>query len=74
MSSPLIASAPAWTIPDYLETSDGHLQINGVDALQLARQYDTPLFIFSEPRIRWNIDRLKRAAPISANDRRSVSR
>ncbi len=62
MPSPLIASAPAWTIPDYLETSDGHLQINGVNALQLAREYDTPLFIFSEPRIRWNIDRLKRAA------------
>ncbi len=62
MPSPLIASAPAWTIPDYLETGDGHLQINGVNALQLAREYDTPLFIFSEPRIRWNIDRLKRAA------------
>jgi diaminopimelate decarboxylase len=62
MSSSVVASVPAWTIPDYLETRGGHLTINGVDALELAREYDTPLFVFSEPRIRSNIERLKAAA------------
>ncbi|MEJ7578473.1 MAG: hypothetical protein WKF74_15860, partial [Pyrinomonadaceae bacterium] len=62
MSSQAIASQPAWTIPGYLETRDGHLIINGVDATELAQEYDTPLFVFSEPRIRSNIERLKDAA------------
>jgi len=62
MSSSLVASAPAWTIPGYLETRDGHLQISGIDALSLAAEYETPLFVFSEPRIRWNIERLTQAA------------
>src|SRR3979411_2148203 len=55
-------AAPAWTIPDYLEVRDGHLTINGADALELVRQYDSPLFVFSEPRIRSNIKRLQSAA------------
>ncbi|HVG31871.1 MAG TPA: diaminopimelate decarboxylase [Pyrinomonadaceae bacterium] len=53
---------PAWTIPGYLETREGHLTISGVDALSLVAEHDTPLFVFSEPRIRANILRLKRAA------------
>src|SRR6266487_6020853 len=61
MSSP-VAVAPAWTIPDYLEVCDGHLSINGADALELIREKGSPLFVFSEPRIRANIDRLKLAA------------
>ncbi|HVG39334.1 MAG TPA: diaminopimelate decarboxylase [Pyrinomonadaceae bacterium] len=56
------SSAPAWSIPDYLEVVDGHLHIDGGNALELARTYDTPLFVFSEPRLRANIDRLKSAA------------
>jgi D-ornithine/D-lysine decarboxylase len=55
-------TAPAWTIPGYLETSEGHLSISGVDALSLVAEHETPLFVFSEPRIRSNILRLKRAA------------
>ncbi len=55
-------SAPAWTIPDYLQTRDGHLTIDGVDAGALATQMGTPLFVFSEPRIRANIRRLQDAA------------
>ncbi|HYO98884.1 MAG TPA: hypothetical protein VER76_01575, partial [Pyrinomonadaceae bacterium] len=55
--------APAWTIPDYLEARrGGHLHINGADALQLVREYGSPLYVFSEPRIRANVARLKRAA------------
>ncbi len=62
MSSPLVANVPAWTIPGFLETRDGHLTIDGVDALALVAEYDSPLFVFSEARIRSNIARLKRAA------------
>ncbi|MFN2453051.1 MAG: diaminopimelate decarboxylase [Pyrinomonadaceae bacterium] len=62
MTSQLVASAPAWTIPGYLEAHNNHLHINSVDALELTREHDTPLFVFSEPRIRHNIERLKQAA------------
>src|ERR1051325_3803346 len=61
MSTTLTAT-PAWSIHDYLEVRDGHLNINGADALDLIRRFDSPLFVFSEPRIKSNIDRLKRAA------------
>jgi D-ornithine/D-lysine decarboxylase len=57
-----VAVAPAWTITDYLEVRDGHLSINGADALELIREKGSPLFVFSEPRIRANIARLKLAA------------
>ncbi|MGH9901773.1 MAG: diaminopimelate decarboxylase [Pyrinomonadaceae bacterium] len=62
MSTSLVAPAPAWAIPDYLEARAGRLHVNGVEALRLAREHETPLFVFSEPRIRTNIERLKRAA------------
>lgn len=62
MSSQVAAYCPAWTIPGYLEIVDGHLSINGADSLSLAREYGSPLFVFSEPRIRANIERLKDAA------------
>ena len=64
MSSGGIALSPAWTIAHYLEVRDGHLSINGSDALQLITQYGTPLFVFSESRIRTNIERLKHAAEV----------
>ena len=62
MSTIVAASSPAWTIPDYLEVRAGRLAINGADALELVRKYDSPLFVFSAPRIRSNINRLKAAA------------
>ena len=62
MSSRVAALHPAWAIPGYLETSNGHLAINGVDAIELVREYDSPLFVFSAPRIRSNIQRLQEAA------------
>lgn len=55
--------SPAWSIPQFLEVNQANrLSVNGVDALQLAGQFETPLFVFSEPRIRHNIRRLQRAA------------
>ena len=62
MSSRVAAMHPAWAIPGYLETSNGHLAINGVDAIELVREYDSPLFVFSASRIRSNIQRLQQAA------------
>jgi diaminopimelate decarboxylase len=52
---------PAWTIPGYLEIKNNHLLINGVDAIKLADEFDTPLFVVSAPRIRYNIARLLEA-------------
>jgi len=54
--------APAWTIPGYLEARAGRLHIDGADALELVRAHGSPLYVFSEPRIRSNIARLQRAA------------
>jgi diaminopimelate decarboxylase len=62
MSATVATSNPAWSISDYLEVRHGHLAINGADALALVAQYDSPLFVFSGPRIKSNIARLKSAA------------
>ncbi|MEP6635376.1 MAG: diaminopimelate decarboxylase [Acidobacteriota bacterium] len=62
MSSQVVGLSPAWTIPGYLEVANGHLTINGADAVTLIEKYDSPLFVFSAPRIRFNIERLKSAA------------
>jgi diaminopimelate decarboxylase len=64
MSSGKVQMSPAWTIPGYLEVRDGRLSINRVDAVKLVEEYNSPLFVFSEARIRANIDRLKHAAEV----------
>ena len=64
MSSGKVQMSPAWAIPGYLEVRDGRLSINGVDAVKLVEEYNSPLFVFSEARIRANIDRLKHAAEV----------
>ncbi len=56
-----MTTQPDWAIPNYLEVKDNHLHINGVDAVALAKEYDTPLFVISAPRIRANIARLLEA-------------
>ncbi|MFZ1702360.1 MAG: diaminopimelate decarboxylase [Pyrinomonadaceae bacterium] len=53
-----------WQIENFLDIKNGHLHIDGVDAVDLAREHGTPLFVFSESRIRHNIDRLKKAADV----------
>jgi D-ornithine/D-lysine decarboxylase len=53
-----------WEIENFLEVRDGQLHISGVNAVELARVHGTPLFVFSESRIRHNIDRLKKAADV----------
>src|SRR6185436_13967684 len=41
---------------------DNRLHIDGVDATELAREHGTPLFVYSEARIRHNIERLRKSA------------
>jgi len=60
--STVVTSSPAWTIPNYLEIHDGHLTIDGADALKLVREHGSPLFVFSGPRVKSNIERLRAAA------------
>lgn len=53
-----------WQIPGFLETKENRLQIDGTDAVQLANEFGSPLFVFSESRIRHNIARLKDVATV----------
>ncbi|MDQ6653758.1 MAG: diaminopimelate decarboxylase [Acidobacteriota bacterium] len=62
MATIVASTTPAWAIPDYLEVRDGQLTINDANAIELIRKHDSPLFVFSEPRIRSNVNRLKSAA------------
>src|ERR1044071_10507280 len=62
MSSGIATACPACSIPGYLEVRDDHLTVNGVDSIELVKEFNSPLFVFSEGRIRDNIARLQRAA------------
>ena len=44
-----------------IEVVDGHLHFGGVDVVALARQVETPFFVFSEQRIRWNVSAIVNA-------------
>lgn len=44
-----------WVIPGYLERENGHLHMDGVDVVQLAETYGTPVYIFSEKRLKENV-------------------
>ncbi len=46
---------------DDIEVRSGHLVFEGVDVVDLARQVETPFFLFSASRIRDNVDGLVRA-------------
>lgn len=53
-----------WEIENFLEVKNDQLHIDGVSAVKLSDEFGTPLFVFSERRIRHNIDRIKRAASL----------
>ncbi len=53
-----------WEIENFLEVKNDQLHVNGISAIELAEKYDTPLFVFSEARIRQNIERIKRAESV----------
>jgi D-ornithine/D-lysine decarboxylase len=50
-----------WEIENFLEVKNNQLYIGGVSAVELAEREETPLFVFSESRIRANIERLQKA-------------
>ena len=53
-----------WEIENYLESKNNQLHIDGVSAVELANKYGTPLFVFSENRIRHNIARIKKVESV----------
>ena len=48
--------------PAYLDIGDNHLLIDGADALELAEEFGTPLYVFSQRRIIENTKGLRGAA------------
>lgn len=60
----LIFMSKAWEIENFLSEQDNQLVINGVSAVELAEEYGTPLFVFSESRIKHNIARLQKAESV----------
>lgn len=54
----------AWEIENFLSERDNQLFIDGVSAVELAKEYGTPLFVFSESRIKHNIARLQKAESV----------
>ncbi len=52
----------SWEIPGYREIRHGHLHVDGVSARHLAEHHGTPLFVFSESRVKANVRELKERA------------
>ncbi len=50
-----------WRVGGYIESSGDRLAIDGVDAMELAREFGTPLYVFSERRIAENTRGLRNA-------------
>ncbi|MBW2979797.1 diaminopimelate decarboxylase [Candidatus Woesearchaeota archaeon] len=50
-----------YEIKEPLENRKGILYIEGANALELAKEFDTPLYVYSEKRIRDNVKRVKAA-------------
>lgn len=52
----------SWIIENFLEVKKSEFHIAGISSVYLAEKYGTPLFVFSEKRIKQNIKRIKHAA------------
>lgn len=59
-----ISMSQPWEIENFLEVRNNQLHIDGVNTVDLAREYGTPLFVFSEARIRHNIARLEKVRDV----------
>ena len=53
------SSLPEGQMPVFLDTSAGHLTVDGVDVRRLAEEYGTPLYVFSEKRLADNVRNLR---------------
>lgn len=51
----------AWAIENLLGVNNGELEVCGISTTKLADEFGTPLFVFSEERIRENLSELKRS-------------
>jgi diaminopimelate decarboxylase len=49
----------AFLLHSFLENRNGTLYVDGVSSMKLAEEFDTPLYVLSENRIRENFQRLK---------------
>ena len=54
----------SWQVPGYLEARASHLTVDGIDALGLAEEFGTPLYVFSERRIAENVRGLRQAVEV----------
>jgi len=54
----------SWEIENFLDVREGQLYIDGVAATDIARDHGTPLFVFSEARIKRNIARIQKAQAV----------
>ena len=48
---------------DHLRAVDGHLKIDGVDVVEIAEKFKTPLYVTSERRLRENVSAYRKAFP-----------
>jgi diaminopimelate decarboxylase len=48
---------------DHLRAKGGHLEIDGVDVVDLAEEFGTPLYVMSEWRLRENVRAYREAFP-----------
>ncbi|MFV0388248.1 MAG: diaminopimelate decarboxylase [Pyrinomonadaceae bacterium] len=53
-----------WCIENFIEIQDGALSIDGKSATELANEFGTPLFVFSEERIDYNIRQISSIAEV----------
>ncbi|MFL6466623.1 MAG: diaminopimelate decarboxylase [Pyrinomonadaceae bacterium] len=53
-----------WEIENFLDVRSNQLNIDAVSAGELAREHGTPLFVYSEKRIRHNIERLRKSSSV----------
>lgn len=51
----------SWQVEGYIETRDGRLTVDGIDAVEMVERYGSPLYVFSEKRIAENTRGLRRA-------------
>jgi D-ornithine/D-lysine decarboxylase len=54
-------SSRSWRVSGYLEEGEGHLTVDSVDACRIADVHGTPLYVFSEKRIKENTRKLRSA-------------
>jgi D-ornithine/D-lysine decarboxylase len=54
-------SDSSWQIPGYLEARDGHLVMDGLDLVDLARTRSTPLYVYAAQRIVATARRIRQA-------------